>query len=51
MPIKIGKKTYSKFKDAEKAVKKKKPGIKSPGGYVAAIERREGKLPKKKGKR
>ncbi len=42
MPIKLGKKTFAHFKDAEAYVKRTMPNVGSPGGYVASIAEEEG---------
>lgn len=42
MPIKMGKKTFAHFRDAEAYVSRTKPNVGSPGGYVAAIAEKEG---------
>jgi len=41
LPIKIGDKTFGKFKDAEKSIAQSKPGIEDPAAYVASIENKQ----------
>ncbi len=43
MPIRIGKKKFTSFAKAVAYVKRARPNVKSPKGYVATIERKERK--------
>jgi hypothetical protein len=43
MPIKLDGKTFEKFKHAVKYIKRRRPGVRSPGGYVASIEKKQRK--------